>query len=171
MIRRWWQKHGRKFWAAACDYFTEPFFLFFFIYLYFFLFPRDFFSSAGTILWNSYKEKSWPRSPCFHYSFPSLEDLLVNYTSRAEKRFKLRGRSYTEQGTGASRTEVGGFWCWGCFHTAMLPALPSEWLQSGTVQLQPEQLWPRAAQQLIMASPLCKVIKYELYSQQLHRST
>lgn len=78
----------------------------------------------------------------------------MNYTSRAEKRFKLRVRSYTEWGTEASRTEVGGFWCWGCFHTPSLPASPSERLQSRTVWLQPEQLWSRAAQQLVMASPL-----------------
>lgn len=42
MIRRWWQKHSRKFCAAACDNFTDPFFLLF-LFLYFFFLVIFFF--------------------------------------------------------------------------------------------------------------------------------
>ena len=82
-------------------------------------------------------------SPHFHYSVPSSEDLLVIYTCRSEKRFKLCSCNYTEWGRKASRTEVGGFWGWGCFCTAVLPAQPFEPLQSETKQMQ--LLWSQSS--------------------------
>lgn len=169
MIGRWWQKHSRKFWAVVRDSFTETFFLSIFFFLGI-VFPA---------LVRFYGVPTERRAGLILSPFPLFSPLLRGFTcdlhlQKWEEIQAVLMQLYRMGEKGQqnwSRWILGlGLFLHSCAPCSAVWTAP-EWDKAAAAALESEQFKSRAAFRLIMTPLICKVFKYELYSQQLHCGT